>query len=155
MEFRQHQFARIALAPAKLNLLLEVLGRRGDGYHELQTLMLPVRLFDSLSLVPTKPPTSHAGAISLAIRTSPLVQSAAGHDIPTDKRNLVVRALELLRVRSGSSLGARVELVKRIPAAAGLGGGSGDAAVALRLANQAWELRWSRATGGYRRRNRQ
>jgi 4-diphosphocytidyl-2-C-methyl-D-erythritol kinase len=56
---------------------------------------------------------------------------------------LVVRALELLRERSGCRSGARVELVKRIPAAAGLGGGSSDAAAALRLANRAWQLEWA------------
>jgi 4-diphosphocytidyl-2-C-methyl-D-erythritol kinase len=67
-------------------------------------------------------------------------QSAS--EIPAGSENLVIRALERLRERSGSTLGAHVELVKRIPAAAGLGGGSSDAATALRLANSAWDLNW-------------
>ncbi len=63
--------------------------------------------------------------------------------IPSGPENLVVRALKLLQERSGCEQGARVELVKRIPAAAGLGGGSSDAAAALRLANRGWQLHWS------------
>src|SRR5690606_32084226 len=63
--------------------------------------------------------------------------------VPVGDDNLVVRALKLLRERSGASRGATVELVKRIPAAAGLAGGSSDAAAALAAANIAWELGWS------------
>jgi 4-diphosphocytidyl-2-C-methyl-D-erythritol kinase len=66
------------------------------------------------------------------------------HEIPDGGDNLVVRALELLRERSKCPWGARVELVKRIPVAAGLGGGSSDAAAALMLANRAWRLHWPR-----------
>jgi 4-diphosphocytidyl-2-C-methyl-D-erythritol kinase len=62
--------------------------------------------------------------------------------VPIGTDNLIVRALELLQQRSGCRLGAAVELVKRIPTAAGLGGGSSDAAAALRLANRAWRLHW-------------
>jgi 4-diphosphocytidyl-2-C-methyl-D-erythritol kinase len=143
MDLRRDQFRRTARAPAKLNLYLEVFGRRGDGYHELATLMVPVSLFDNLSLVPT---ASTAGpAIQLDVNTS----SAGRLDsdratIPAGGENLVVRALELLRERSGCNRGAATRLVKRIPAAAGLGGGSSDAAAALLLANHAWKLNWSR-----------
>jgi 4-diphosphocytidyl-2-C-methyl-D-erythritol kinase len=64
-------------------------------------------------------------------------------DLPEDDRNLVVRALRLLKEHSGTNEGAQVRLIKRIPAAAGLGGGSSDAAAALVAANAAWELNWS------------
>ena len=73
----------------------------------------------------------------------PVRSPLAGTPIPSDANNLVVQALELLRQRSGCELGAHVELVKRVPAAAGLGGGSSDAATALRLANLGWGLRWT------------
>jgi 4-diphosphocytidyl-2-C-methyl-D-erythritol kinase len=145
MYFRRDELTRIARPPAKLNLFLDVFGRRGDGYHELETLMVPVRLWDGLSMAPL---ASHAGAPQGAIRFS-VRSSFTGpgnsdpQAIPATSDNLVVRALELLRRRSGCELGADVELVKRIPAAAGLGGGSSDAAAALRLANLAWGLSWS------------
>jgi len=133
-----------ARAPAKLNLFLELLGRRDDGFHELETLMVPIRLADSLFFTVTPPAADgRPGPILLNVRTclpvrlpSPLDEVASGSD------NLVVRALERLRERSNCRLGAQVELVKRIPAAAGLGGGSSDAAVALQIANRAWRLGW-------------
>src|SRR5690606_4305446 len=64
-------------------------------------------------------------------------------DLPTDRSNLAVRAVELLQARAGIEAGATMRLVKRIPSAAGLGGGSSDAAAALMAANQAWGLNWS------------
>lgn len=140
MNLRQNEQQRTRHAPAKLNLFLEVLDRRDDGYHELETLMVPVDLYDSLTMVPTVPTAGHSGLMKLTVRGS-----AATADIPTDSRNLVVRALELLRERSGCELGAGVELVKRIPSAAGLGGGSSDAATALELGNQVWGIGWSRS----------
>jgi 4-diphosphocytidyl-2-C-methyl-D-erythritol kinase len=79
----------------------------------------------------------HSG---LPVRTLPIPS-----DVPAGATNLVVQALELLREWSGCRFGARVDLVKRIPAAAGLGGASSDAAAALRLANRAWQLDWSRS----------
>jgi 4-diphosphocytidyl-2-C-methyl-D-erythritol kinase len=121
---------------------LEVFGRRADGFHELETLMVPIRLSDSLGM--TRVPASADGApgeISLDVRSAMPLQSH-GSDISSGKDNLVVRALELLRERSGCVWGAQVELTKRIPSAAGLGGGSSDAAAALRLANDLWGLHW-------------
>lgn len=144
MYLGRDELNRNARAPAKLNLFLEVLGRRGDGFHELETLMVPIRLADWLSITPTRPPADgRPGEIVLDVRAGlsirPPPQSA---EIPTGASNLVVRALELLRQQSGCRCGARVELVKRIPPAAGLGGGSSDAAAALRLANRVWQLDW-------------
>jgi 4-diphosphocytidyl-2-C-methyl-D-erythritol kinase len=135
---------RTARAPAKLNLYLEILGRRSDGFHELETLMLPISLADSLAFTPTAPPANgEVGEIQLDIRRCLPVRPPPALDaIPTGPTNLVVKALELLRARSGCRCGARVELVKRIPAAAGLGGASSDTATALQLANRGWQLNW-------------
>jgi 4-diphosphocytidyl-2-C-methyl-D-erythritol kinase len=141
MDLRRDQLKRIARAPAKLNLYLEVLGRRADGFHELETLMVPVRLCDTLGV--SRLPAGkdgQPGEIDFALRFSGSPQDP--QSIPSGKENLVVLALELFRERSGSQWGARVELVKRIPAAAGLGGGSSDAAAALGLANRVWDINW-------------
>jgi 4-diphosphocytidyl-2-C-methyl-D-erythritol kinase len=133
---------RTARAPAKLNLYLDIGERRSDGFHELETLIVPIRIWDSLTLTATRPPVhGEAGPIDLTVRSGGLASGASQVDtVPTGKHNLVYRALELLQQRSGGRCGARVMLVKRIPPAAGLGGGSSDAASALRLANHAWQL---------------
>jgi 4-diphosphocytidyl-2-C-methyl-D-erythritol kinase len=106
--------------------------------------MVPIRLADTIRLtVAPAGADGPAGPINLKLCSSlPLRLPRPDLPIPVDRRNLVVRALELLRERSGCVLGAEVELVKRIPAAAGLGGGSSDASAALRLANRAWGLDW-------------
>jgi 4-diphosphocytidyl-2-C-methyl-D-erythritol kinase len=152
MNLRQNEFTRTVQAPAKLNLHLEITGRREDGYHELETLLVPVRLFDSVSLRPLPPlEGGRPGPIDFRVRAvgnvpswmEPNLTDATDFDPPRGSQNLVVRALESLRRRSGCTAGAHVELVKRIPAAAGLGGGSSDAAAALRLGNRGWRLGWS------------
>jgi 4-diphosphocytidyl-2-C-methyl-D-erythritol kinase len=145
MDLRRDDFKRIERAPAKLNLFLEVLGRRPDGFHELETLMVPVQLCDIVSLTPTPPASSdRAGGIRLHVECHwPVGQIMQPDSVPTGPGNLVTRGLALLQQRSGAAQGADVELVKRIPVAAGLGGGSSDAAAALRLANRAWRLNWS------------
>jgi 4-diphosphocytidyl-2-C-methyl-D-erythritol kinase len=145
MYLRREEFTRTVRAPAKLNLYLEVFGRRGDGFHELVTLMVPVRLWDSVTMRVTPAADHHPGDIRLRVRSCLPARSpplAAG-SVPTGAQNLVVRALELLRERSGCAKGAELTLIKRIPSAAGLGGGSSDAAAALRLGNQLWQLGWS------------
>jgi 4-diphosphocytidyl-2-C-methyl-D-erythritol kinase len=144
MNLRRDDLTRTARAPAKLNLVLDVLGRREDGFHMVETLMVPVRLADSISFAPLRPgDCSAAGEIRLDILPAgPLRSRQESAPIPAGSQNLIVRALQLLRQRSGCRLGARVELVKRIPAAAGLGGGSSDAAAALRLANRGWGIHW-------------
>ena len=113
---------------AKVNLVLEVLGKRPDGYHELSTVMQAVDLFDRLTV-------ETAGAITLETSEAAL---------PTDDRNLVVRAARLLREAADVDAGARIVLDKRIPVAAGLGGGSSDAAATLWGLNRLWGLRWRR-----------
>jgi len=126
-------------APAKLNLLLEVLRRRSDGFHNVETFMMPVGLFDTLFF--RSRPT---GAVELACRfLGGASRAPLFRDVPLDDSNLVVRAASLLRERAGMSAGAAIQLVKRIPSGAGLGGGSSDAAAALVVANRAWGLGWS------------
>jgi 4-diphosphocytidyl-2-C-methyl-D-erythritol kinase len=115
-----------AVAPAKVNLSLEVLGRRADGYHEIRTSALAVDLCDALEARPTR-----TGEVRLSI-----AGPAASPDVPADATNLVSRAalavLEEGRARGRLDRGAGVDLalVKRIPSRAGLGGGSSDAAAA-------------------------
>jgi 4-diphosphocytidyl-2-C-methyl-D-erythritol kinase len=143
MDLRRDDLKRIAHAPAKLNLYLDLLGRRADGFHEVETLMVPIRLYDSVSFVPIRRVAGETAGIQLDVRVcEPLPTASNCADIPTGANNLVVRALELLRQQSGCELGAKVELVKRIPSEAGLGGGSSDAATALKLGNIGWGLNW-------------
>ncbi len=110
-------------APAKLNLELRVVGRRADGYHLLETLFHAIELHDDLWLRPAP-----GAAVALRVTADePSLAVAPGAD------NLVVRALEALRAAFGRRDGLEVHLHKRIPAGGGLGGGSSDAATALRL----------------------
>ena len=121
-------------APAKLNLYLDVLGLRTDGFHELETLLVPVRLYDQLRW-------TAATEFSLQIRSQLPPDGALGS--PSD--NLVQRAAQHLAEAAGIQPHGSFELVKRIPVQAGLGGGSSDAAAALLLANEAWKIGYSRA----------
>jgi 4-diphosphocytidyl-2-C-methyl-D-erythritol kinase len=112
-------------APAKVNLFLEVLSKRPDGYHEIATLMVAVALYDVLVF------TERAGDVLLRC-DSP--------DLSTGPDNLVCRAAELLRRHAGCDRGALIDLHKRIPMAAGLAGGSSDAAATLAGLNRLWQL---------------
>ena len=120
--------------PAKLNLFLEVLAKRPDGYHEIETVMVAINRFDTVTFEVHDEPL-------IDLRIVPSVATESG--LPNDPRdNLVYRALDLLRQRSDCRQGGTATLTKRIPSAAGLGGGSSDAAAALMAANRAWKLRW-------------
>ena len=110
-------------APAKLNLALEVLGRRSDGFHELCTVFQAISLADTLEVRPC---------------SSLRLEAPAGLGPP--EQNLALRAARLLRARFGRTGGAQLLLRKRIPVGAGLGGGSSDAAAALRLLALRWRL---------------
>jgi 4-diphosphocytidyl-2-C-methyl-D-erythritol kinase len=129
----------VVRAPAKLNLFFEVLAKRGDGYHEIETLMVSVSLYDSLVVASDPSGRVRVNCRWAAAAGDPL--NALG-ELPAEPDNLATKAVELLRRRAGVALGAEVELIKRIPAAAGLGGGSSDAAAALLAANVAWNLNW-------------
>jgi 4-diphosphocytidyl-2-C-methyl-D-erythritol kinase len=143
MDLRGDDFKRSIRAPAKLNLFLDVLGRRGDGFHDLETLMVPVRLADQLSMTRTCSLSDSPREIDLDVRACwPVGLPNLFPDVPAGTDNLVVKSLKLFQKRSGCQFGARVELVKRIPMAAGMGGGSSDAAAALRLANRVWQINW-------------
>jgi 4-diphosphocytidyl-2-C-methyl-D-erythritol kinase len=128
-----------ALAPAKLNLYLEVLGKRDDGFHELETLMVPIRLYDRLRWTP-----GDQGESGFSLRFDQSTPAAFQASIPVDRRNLVWQAAELLARDAGVAATGEFVLSKRIPSQAGLGGGSSDAAAALVLANAAWGLAYSR-----------
>jgi 4-diphosphocytidyl-2-C-methyl-D-erythritol kinase len=130
-------------APAKLNLSLAVLARRPDGFHEIESLMVPVSLHDTLRLRVTDEPGIRL-SVSFGGRLAQPQAAALRRDVPTDDSNLVVRAARLLAEEAGVSLGLDVELIKEIPSGAGLGGGSSDAAAVLAAAADAWGVDWSR-----------
>ncbi len=128
-------------APAKLNLFLEVLGKRADGYHEIESLMCPISLCDILELESTKMPGITL-EVELPVNESPR-QDDPAWNVPGDERNLVFRAVKRVRDQLGVRNGCRIRLIKSIPAAAGLGGGSSDAAAAVVAAMIAWKV-WNR-----------
>jgi 4-diphosphocytidyl-2-C-methyl-D-erythritol kinase len=117
-------------APAKLNLFLHIVGRRPDGYHELQTCFQFVDLCDE---------------ITIEVRADGQIRRA--FDIPglPQDADLCVRAAHALKEASGSPLGADISLLKRIPIGGGLGGGSSDAATCLVALNRLWGINWSTA----------
>jgi 4-diphosphocytidyl-2-C-methyl-D-erythritol kinase len=129
-------------APAKLNLFLEVLGKRADGFHDLETLMTTVDTFDTLRFTASRSESELEVSCRWAYGQQAIDQGTLG-DLPQGPSNLVWRALDCLREAAGLEAGGRVELLKRIPSAAGLGGASSDAAAALLAANTAWDLNWS------------
>jgi 4-diphosphocytidyl-2-C-methyl-D-erythritol kinase len=114
-------------APAKLNLFLHIVGRRDDGYHLLQSAFVLIDWCDTLHFE-----VRNDGCISREDLTTPL---------PDD--DLIVRAARLLQQRTGSSQGAHIAVAKSIPAQAGMGGGSSDAATVLLALNRLWRLQLS------------
>lgn len=117
-------------AYAKVNLTLDVGAERPDGYHEIESVMHTIALHDSITL-------REAGS-----GTEVVVKD--GSTVPSDHRNLVARTAEMLREMFGVTRPLQIELTKRIPVAAGLGGGSSDAAVTLLGLVQMWKLRLER-----------
>jgi 4-diphosphocytidyl-2-C-methyl-D-erythritol kinase len=116
-------------APAKINLFLHVTGRRGDGYHTLETLMVPIDFGDTVSLV-----VRDDGAI---VRTRDIASVTADDD-------LSVRAARALKHETRCAMGVDIAIDKRIPQGGGLGGGSSDAASVLIALNALWSTRVSR-----------
>src|SRR4051812_45771532 len=117
-------------APAKLNLFLHVVGRRPDGYHELQTVFRLIDRHDSLRFVPRSDSSIH------------LVTPLPG--VP-ESTELCVRAARLLQALSGADQGVDISLQKRVPMGGGLGGGSSDAATTLIALNHLWRLQLPRS----------
>ena len=132
----------VVQAPAKLNLFFEVLARRNDGYHEIETLMCPIDLYDTLCF--REEPSGQIDLQCERVLQPEKCDGSRSCDLPEGGDNLVVRATEVLRSHAGVRSGAMLHLVKRIPIAAGLGGGSSDAAAALVAANEGWGLGCSR-----------
>jgi 4-diphosphocytidyl-2-C-methyl-D-erythritol kinase len=112
-------------SPAKINLCLHISGRRGDGYHEIETVMAPLELADRLTL---------------QLRKTRITLECETPELPADDSNLAVRAARALAGAFNVEKGVKITLAKRIPIAAGLGGGSSNAAAVLQGLNQLWNL---------------
>ncbi|MEX0818058.1 MAG: 4-(cytidine 5'-diphospho)-2-C-methyl-D-erythritol kinase, partial [Pirellulaceae bacterium] len=137
--------------PAKLNLFLELLAKRLDGFHEIETLMTAINIYDRLYVTglsegQTQLTCRWASGMEALTASRNGNRSAANLDaLPMGSDNIVWKAVEQLRQRAGTAAGIAVHLVKRIPAAAGLGGASSDAAAVLMAANRVWRLGWSQS----------
>lgn len=140
------------LAPAKINLHLEILQKRSDGYHEIETIMHAVSLYDSIQVG-----KCDDGEVTLELQlpAERANESGVSHFdcsatdpawlVPSDSTNLVVRGLKKLQELLAVKEGVHVRLTKAIPAAAGLGGGSSDTAAALTAASLVWLGRFDRS----------
>ncbi|MBO4395911.1 MAG: 4-(cytidine 5'-diphospho)-2-C-methyl-D-erythritol kinase, partial [Eubacterium sp.] len=118
-------------APAKINIGLDVTGRREDGYHEVKMIMQTIRLFDRLTLTRKRDP-----GVRLATNLKFL---------PTDENNLIVKSAKMLMKEFELEGGLNIKLEKRIPVAAGLAGGSTDAAATMIAINQMYDLGLSKS----------
>jgi 4-diphosphocytidyl-2-C-methyl-D-erythritol kinase len=113
-------------APAKINLSLDVLGKREDGYHDVKMIMTTIDLADRIELE--------------LLEQNRIVVTSHNRYVPDDQRNLAYQAAALLKEIYGVTLGAQITITKNIPVAAGLAGGSSDAAAVLRGLNKLWGL---------------
>lgn len=134
--FRPEQVIDVAWAvgsvtrqsPAKINWNLRVVHRRPDGFHEIESLISPVTLYDELTL---------------RVRTELGIELVCDRaDVPLDERNLIVKAANAMAERASLQMGVKCGLVKRIPIGGGLGGGSSNAAIALMGLSELWDLNW-------------
>jgi len=117
-------------SPAKLNLYLKIQNKRSDGFHNILTLFERISLADELRFVSSK---------------NPSIQIQCDHPhVPTGPKNLVFKAIKLLQSELGVKQGMKVHIKKNIPVAAGLGGGSSNAATTLLALNQLWSLKLSK-----------
>jgi 4-diphosphocytidyl-2-C-methyl-D-erythritol kinase len=116
------------LAPAKINVRLEIIGKREDGFHEIRSIMCAVGLYDTLSLSKTP-----AG----------ITLTSSSSEIPLDNKNLAFKAASVLMQTVNVSAGVRIHLEKHIPIAAGLGGGSSDAAATMRGVDSLYGLNYA------------
>ena len=131
----------IIRAPAKVNLFLEVLGKRPDGFHEIETVMMATPLFDELRVLPCERDEIRlTGQFDLP---SNYVHNDAAHTSHNGfwgEKNLIFRAAQQLKNRVGFKQGCEIHTIKRIPSEAGLGGASSDAAATLIALNSVWSL---------------
>lgn len=148
---RQQDQSLVVHTPAKLNLFLKILSKREDGFHELETLMVAVSLYDTLifSFNEEAPEEVSLRCFDAGVRRSSVgsalrqnaTEGATGFtEVPDGRDNLAVRAAELLRSKTGFQRGIHIDLYKRIPVEAGLAGGSSDAAAVLFALNRIWQL---------------
>src|SRR5215471_18608281 len=119
------------LAPAKINLSLRVLGRRSDGFHEIETLIAPISLCDEIKI------EQRAGKQKITFRCD-------DPSVPKGEENIVVRAANVFFEETKIAGGVSIDLKKRIPHGAGLGGGSSDAASTLLALNELFETNLAR-----------
>lgn len=119
------------VARAKINLTLDIKGLRTDGYHEVSMIMQTIELADELEL------KKISGGVELSMDAKQII---GGEDIPKDEKNLAWRAALEFQKFCGKSLGVSISLIKRIPATAGLAGGSADAAAVIRGMNRLYEM---------------
>lgn len=117
-------------SPAKINLLLRVVGKREDGYHKIKTIFQKISLCDTISY-------ELNGMKEIKV-------SCDSPDVPCDERNLVYKATQLLRESALIEAGANIHIQKRIPVSAGLGGGSSNAATTLLALNELWNINFSK-----------
>lgn len=126
MNKNNHKINGISLkAPAKINLFLEILGKRDDGYHEIETVMQEIDLVDNLQFEEIRE------GVKLKCNNK---------NIPSDENNLVCKAANLIVNECGIKKGVSISLEKNIPVGAGLGGGSSDAATTLKALNSLWKI---------------
>jgi len=118
-------------APAKINLSLKILGKRSDGFHEIETLIAPISLCDEIKI------EKRPGGKGIEFRCD-------DSTVPPDEDNLVVRAAKMFFEKTRLKGGVSIVLKKKIPHAAGLGGGSSDAATALLALNELFDMKLSR-----------
>jgi 4-diphosphocytidyl-2-C-methyl-D-erythritol kinase len=116
---------------AKLNLFLRIAGRRPDGYHELESIFHGIELADEIEFIPTS-----TESVDVEMRLGEGLQG----ELPSADDNLVGHSIKALLDRGGRNPGIKVRILKRIPLAAGLGGGSGNAAAALVAISEMWEM---------------
>jgi 4-diphosphocytidyl-2-C-methyl-D-erythritol kinase len=124
------------LAPAKINLGLRVVGQRDDGYHLLDTIMVPVSLYDEIHIVAKS-------AREVRSSNSKLTVTCDNSALPTDEGNIVFRAANLIIKENSIQERVKIHIKKRIPIGAGLGGGSSDAAATLIAMNSLFRLNYS------------
>lgn len=127
-------------APAKVNLGLNVLGKRPDGYHDIHTIFVAVDLYDELRF---RKATDGGAHLELVQSEDPAQDP---HAFPLDEDNLILRAIRLIEQQTGIVVNAEIAVTKRIPIAAGLGGGSSDAAATIRAMQRLYDLKVSAET---------
>ena len=118
-------------APAKINLAIDVLRKRDDGFHDVKMIMQSIDLYDVLTVEPVK-----NGKISVTMNTDA---------ISNEKSNIVYKTAELLKRKHSIKQGAKIHIEKNIPLSAGLAGGSADAAATIKLLNRIWGLKMNKA----------